>query len=303
MVETEDLPLNVSRETIQNDRNITKINKIITKKFLDCLKKMAEKKPEDYMAFWKQYEKYLKEGVHSESSYKDKLLPLLRFFSTKKTDSPEVTLKSYTEDKVEGQKAIYYAVGENLNQLRRSPHLELFLKNDIEVLLMTLPMDDMVLNHVGEYEGMKFINVESGELDLPENIKADIEEVKVDDKLEKLKEKVKEVLKEKVNEVRFSKALTDSPCKFYNAMGGMSHSVRQMMTNMGGGAGLGFPGAPLKRDLELNPEHQFVKALTGRLETESINDQILLLYHMASLLEGHMEEPQELASLVLPLLR
>ncbi len=299
VVDTEDLPLNVSRETIQNDLNITKINKIITKKFLDSLKKMAEKEPDQYDEFWSQYEKYIKEGVHSEHALRDKLLPLLRFYSTKQTDKAHVTLKTYVENKVEGQKAIYYAVGENMEQLRRSPHLELFNKNDIEVLLMTLPMDDMVLNTLGDYEDMKFINVESGDLDLPEKIKDEVEEVQVGDELEKLKEKIKEVLPDKIGEVRYSKALTDSPCKFYNAMGGMSHSVQQMMKNMGGGLSMG----PMKRDIELNPEHQFIKALSGRLENASIDDQIKLLYHMANLLEGHMEEPQELAALMLPLLR
>ena len=299
VVDTEDLPLNVSRETIQNNQNISKINKILTKKYLDSLKKMADKEPDQYEEFWKQYEKYIKEGIHSEQALRDKLLPLLRFYTTKQTDKPAATLKSYVEGKVEGQKAIYYAVGENMDQLRRSPHLELFNKNDIEVMLMTLPMDDMVLNTLGEYEEMKFINVESGDLDLPENIKSEIEEVEVGDELEKLKEKIKEVLTDKVGEVRYSKALTDSPCKFFNAMGGMSHSVQQMMKNMGGGLSMG----PMKRDLELNPEHQFVKALSTRLENASINDQIKLLYHMASLLEGNMEEPQELAALMLPLLR
>mgnify|MGYP003572223797 FL=1 len=128
----------------------------------------------------------------------------------------------------------------------------------------------------------------------------EVEEVEVGEDLEKLKERIKEVLTERVSEVRFSKSLTDSPCKFYNASGGMAHSVRKWMYgNMEGGMG----GIPMKRDLELNPEHQFVKALSGRLENESINDQINLLFHMASLLEGSLEEPQELAALLLPLLR
>ncbi len=298
VVETEDLPLNVSRETIQNDLRISKINKIIAKKFLDHLKRMATKEPEAYLEFWKQYERYLKEGTHSDPTYRDKLLPLLRFHSTKQADKPEVTLESYAKNKIDGQKAIYYAVGESLDKLRRIPHLELFAKNDIEVLLMTMPMDDMVITSLGEYEGMKFINVEAGDLELPENIKKEIEDVEVGEDLTKLKDKVKETLKDKVDEVRYSKALIDSPCKFYSQSGGMSHSVRRMLQEMPGGMSV-----PLKRDLELNPDHQFIKSLAGRLDNASINDQILLLYHLASLLEGHVEEPQELAGLMLPLLR
>ncbi len=304
VVESEDLPLNVSRETIQNDANITKINKILTKKFLDALNKMAKKKEDEYLVFWTQFGKFIKEGIHSEASYKDKLLPLLRYYSTKNSDKQTVSLKSYADGMAEDQKVIYYAVGESLDQLRRSPHVELFLKNDIEVLLVVEPLDDMVFNHLGEYDGKKLVNVESGDLQLPEKLKKDIESVEVGEDLNKLKDKVKDVLKDKIQEVRFSKALTDSPCKFYNASGGMSHSVKKMMSdlgNMGGMGGMG--GMPLKRDLELNPEHQFIKSLAGRLETESFSDQVHLLYHMASLLEGSLEEPQELASLILPLLR
>lgn len=298
VVESEDLPLNVSRESIQSDRNITKINKILTKRFLDSLAKLADKDAEAYLKFWKQFGRFIKEGVHSEFALRDKLLGLLRFNSTKQAEEPTVTLKDYVANKTEDQKAIYYAVGESLDQLRRSPQLELFTKNDIEVLLMTQPMDDMVLNSLGEYESMKFINVESGELDLPEDIKKEAEEVEVDEDLTKLKDKVREVLQDKVNEVRFSRTFTDSPCKFYNAGGGMSHNVRKMMMNMDG-----FGGAPLKRDLDLNPDHRFVQTLAGRLENDSIKDQIQLLYHVACLLEGSLEEPQELAGLILPLLR
>ena len=298
VVESEDLPLNVSRETIQSDANIAKINKVITRKFLAALKKMADKKEDAYLEFWGQFGRFIKEGIHSEAAYKDKLLPLLRFHTTRQTDKPSVSLKTYVAGKKEDQKAIYYAVGEKLDQLRRSPNLELFLKNDIEVVLLTEPLDDLVFSSLGDFEDMKFINVESGNLELPEDIKKDVEAVEEDDKLKALKEKVREILQEQVNEVRFSKALTDSPCRFYNADGGMSHSVKKMMYNVDG-----MPGIPLKRDLELNPEHSYIKALSGRLENESIGDQIKLLFHLASLLEGTLEEPQELAALVMPLMR
>jgi len=298
VVESEDLPLNVSRETIQSDLNITKINKVLTKKFLEHLKKLSEKDEEKYLAFWEQYGRYIKEGIYSDPGYRDKLLPLLRFHSTKQADKPTVTLKSYLDGKAEDQKAIYYAVGQNRDQLRRSPHLELFLKNDIEVLLMVEPMDDMVLNTLGEYEGMKLVNVESGDLQLPENINKEVTEVEVDETLNKLKDKVREVLQDKVKEVRYTRAFTDSPCKFYNAGGGMSHGVRKLMYGMDG-----LSGFPLKRDLELNPDHPFIKTLASRIDNDSIKDQINLLFHMANLLEGSVEEPQELAALILPLLR
>lgn len=298
VVESEDLPLNVGREAIQNDINITKINKVLTKKFLAALKKMATKKQEEYTTFWQQYGRYIKEGVHSETTYKDKLLPLVRFFSTRHADTPTGSLEDYLANKREDQKAIYYAVGDSVESLRRGPHLEFFLRNDIEVILCTEPMDDLIFSQLGTHEEMKFINVESGDLELPEELKKEVEDVEVGDDLDKLKEKVKEVLSERVNEVRFSKALSDSPCKFYNATGGISHNVQKMMFQADG-----MPSMPLKRDLELNPEHPYVKALTGRLENDSISDQINMLFHLACLLEGSLDEPQELAGLIMPLLR
>jgi len=302
VVESEDLPLNVGREAIQNDANITKINKVLTKKYLAALKKMSSKEEENYLAFWAQFGRFIKEGIYSDTTYKDKLMPLLRFNTTKQTDKPSGSLKDYVANKKEDQKVIYYAIGERLELLRRSPHLELFLRNDIEVILLTEPMDDMLFSQMGDYEEMKFINVESGDLELPEDLKKEIEDVEVSDELTKLKDKIKEVLSEQVTEVRFSKALTDSPCHFYNASGGMSHNVRKLMFS-GNDMGMGMPGIPLKRDLEINPDHPYVKTLSGRLENDSIDEQIKMLYHLASLLEGSLEEPQELAGLIMPLLR
>lgn len=305
VVESEDLPLNVGRESIQSDANIKKINKVLTRKFLASLKKMSEKKPDDYITFWKQYGRYIKEGLHGGTEYKDKLLPLLHFYSTRHQEKPSGTLADYVANKKEDQKTIYFAVGERLDNLKRIPHLELFYKNNIEVILMTEPIDDMILTQLGEYESLKFINVESGDLELPEEVKKEVESVEVGEPLEKLKEKITEILSEQVSEVRYSRALTDSPCKFYNAQGGMSHSVKKMMYGSGNGMmGMGgLPGMGMKRDLELNPEHPFIKTLSGRLDNESVGDQIKLIYHMASLLEGGLEDPQELASLLLPLLR
>lgn len=301
VVETEDLPLNVSRETIQNNANIAKISKVITRKYLSALGKMAKKNDEAYLEFWRQFGRYIKEGVHGEANLRKKLLPLLRFYTSKTTDKPSVSLDQYVKNKREDQKAIYYAVGESVDQLRRSPHLELFLRNELEVLLMTEPIDDMLMTTLGEYDDLKLVNVESGDLELPDDVKQAVEDIDVSDELNKLKDKVREVLQDRIQNVRFTKAMSDSPCRFYNESGGMSHSVRKMMQEMNNMQGM--PDMPLKRDLELNPEHRFVQALAQRLESDSIADQIRLLYHMANLLEGSVEDPQELAGLVLPLLR
>jgi len=298
VVDSEDIPLNVSRETIQNDLNIVKINKVITKKVLDALKKLARDDQERYLEFWEQHGRFLKEGAHSDFAHREKIIPLLQFHSTQQADKPSVTLAQYREGCIEGQKAIYYAIGDSLSQLRRSPHLEFFQKHGIEVLLLTEPMDDLVLTALGEYESLKFINVESAELELPDELKKEVDDVEVKGDLKKLEDKVRSVLQDKVNKVRFSRLLSDSPCRFFNAEGGMSHTVRKLMMNMDG-----VPQTPLKRDLELNPEHPFVVALSNRLGDESVDDGIKLLFHLANLLEGSIDEPQELAGLITPLLK
>lgn len=298
VVDSEDIPLNVSRESIQNDRNILKINKIITKKVLDALQKMAEKDPKTYLEFWDSHGRFIKEGAHSDQANQDKLMPLLRFYSTKQTESPTVSLEEYVAEAAQEQKAIYYAVGESLDRLRKSPHLEFFEKKEITVLLVTDPLDDLVLTHLGEYKSLKIVNVESGDLQLPESLQKDLEEVEIDDGMKKLSEKVRQVLQDKVNKVQFSRRLSEAPCRFFSSEGGMSHSVKKMMLNFDGKTSI-----PLKRDLELNPDHQFVRALADRVDQEGFDRDVQLLYHLANLLEGTVEEPQELAELIMPLLR
>ncbi|MCB1052709.1 MAG: molecular chaperone HtpG [Acidobacteria bacterium] len=294
VVDTEDIPLNVSRETIQNDVNILKINKVISKKIVDALTHLAENDAEKYATFWKQYGKFIKEGVHSEFNHRDKLLPLLRFASTK-SESTDVSLKTYLERKVEGQKAIYYAYGDSLSNLRRSPHLEFFTKHGIEVLLVHDPMDDLILSQLGEYEEMKWINVESKELELPEALKAEEQESHGEGNLKDLADKVRSILQDKVQSVRYAALLTDSPCRFINQEGGVSHSVRKMMMNLDRDLTI-----PIKRDLELNPNHPFILKLAENLEAAQTESDIKILFHLASLYEGDLEDPRELADLILP---
>ncbi|PIE01751.1 MAG: molecular chaperone HtpG [Acidobacteria bacterium] len=295
LVDSEDIPLNVSRETIQDDANITKINKILTKKVLDALARISENDPEMYQTLWEKYGNFLKEGIYDELSLRKKLTPLLRFRSSKQAEAPTVTLADYVERMVENQKAIYYLLGESMASLKESPHLDLFRKHDIEVLLLTEPMDDLVLSHLGEYDDKKLINVESGELDLPEKIAKEVEVSEVEGDMKSLSERIQDLLKDKINKVKFSKALTTSPCRFYNEHGGMSHSVKKIMSQM-----QGLENMPFKRDLELNPDHPYIKDLATKTMNADFKDHALLLYHLAGLFEGQAENPQELAKLILP---
>jgi len=297
LVDSEDIPLNVSRETIQDDATITKINKIITKKVLDALNKIAKEDSEKYQNIWKKFGQFIKEGVYEETKHLKKLTPLLRFTSSRQVESPTVTLERYVETMIEEQKAIYYLLGDSMDSLKASPHLDLFRKHGIEVLLLTEPMDDLVLTHLNEYEGKKFINVESGELDLPEKIADEVKVDDVEDTMKALADRITDVLKEKINKVKFSKALTSSPCRFYNEQGGLSHSVKKMMSQM-----QGMGEIPFKRDLELNPDHPYIAKLATQTTHEDFADQARLLFHLAGLFEGLAEDPQDLAKLILPLL-
>ncbi|MCB1042689.1 MAG: molecular chaperone HtpG [Acidobacteria bacterium] len=296
MVDSEDIPLNVSREMIQNDRNILKINKVITKKVIDALKKLGETDEEAYLKVWGQHGRFIKEGVHSEAELRDKLLPLLRYTTTKSERKPNATLEGYVSRMNDTQKAIYYAVGDSVDQLMRSPQLEYFQKHDIEVILATDPLDDLVFTQLPPFQEKRFINVESGDLDLPKSDDEKADDASLSDSLKQLKDKVRSVLQEQVNEVRFGHHLEKAPCRFYNASGGMSHAVKKMVFQMDG------LSIPMKRDLELNPNHPLILALAENKDGEDQEKRIRLLFHLAHLAEGQVFEPQELAELITPYL-
>jgi molecular chaperone HtpG len=222
---------------------------------------------------------------------------LLRFYSTQQIEEPTVSLDLYLERKTEEQQAIYYLLGENLQQLKSSPHLDLFTKHGMEVLLLDEPMDDLVLSALSSYQDLPFINVESGDLKLPENIKEEVEIQEPQADLKTLADRLREILQDQVNSIRFSKALSSSPCRFFSVEGGLSHSVRKKLSEL-----QGFGAIPFKRDLELNPDHPFVASMAANVRGESFEKQAKLLYHLASLYEGSVEDPQELAGLILPYL-
>jgi molecular chaperone HtpG len=293
VVESEDIPLNVSRESVQNDANIQKINKIISKRILEALATLAEKKTADYQDFWQQYGRFLKEGLSREFALRDKILPLLRFHSSREDEKTLVGLQQYVARKVEGQQTIYYLYGENMAQLRRSPHLEALRAAGMEVLLIDDPMDDLILSQQPSFEGLSWLNAESADLKIPEHLAS---KKAADDgagEWAALVQKVKAVLQDRVQSVSFTSALQDSPCRFVNAEGGVSHAVRKMMISMGKGEEV------LKRDLELNPKHALIQRLARQLESPDIEGEIKLLFHLACLLEGEAADPRELADLIL----
>ncbi len=294
LVDSEDLPLNVSRETLQDNSVIRKIRGSLVKGVLDLLTKMAEEEPDRYREFYKTFGVYLKEGVARDFASRDRLAKLLRFPSSRSEgDLPTVSLDDYVGRMVTDQQRIYYLGGPDLSALKKSPNLEVFRRKGIEVLFLTEAVDEFVMNALHKFADKELTSIDSADLDLPGD-PAESAKPSEEGGFGRVLELFRKALGDRVKEVRGSKRLTDSPCCLVSAEGGMStqmHRILQM-------AGKGVPEPP--RVLEVNPD----SPLIARLATLSANPAHdgfigecgLQLWSGAMLLEGSVPEPQDLAS-------
>ena len=292
VVDSDDLPLNVSRETLQEDRIARTIKKNLVKKALDMFEELAEKRPDDYRSFWAEFGTVLKEGLHFDAESKDRLAKLARWRSTK---SEFASLAEYVARMPENQKAIYYVLGLSQKAVEGGPHVESLVKRGFEVLYMTDAVDEWALKNLEEFEGKKLVSAMSEDLDVAgddADAKKDLEDKKT--AFEKLVERAKTVLDEQVSDVRVSSRLTDSPCCLVVPEGGHHVHMEQMlklrMKDMAGP----------RRILEINPTHPIIERLR-RLEEEKpasddVADTIRLLYDQALLAEGRaVDDPQATA--------
>lgn len=282
VVDSNDLSLNVSREILQKDPNIDTMRSALTKRVLDMLAKLA-KEPEQYAGFWKEFGQVLKEGPAEDFANREKIAKLLRFSSTHtgKADQDQ-SLEEYVARMKEGQEKIYYIAAENFNTAKSSPHLEVFRKKGIEVLLLTDRVDEWLMSHLAEFDGKSFQDVGKGELDLG---KLDSEEdkqaqEKVAEQLKPLLERVKAALGDEVDEVRITHRLTDSPACVVVADHDMGAQMRRILE----AAGQKLPDS--KPILELNPEHPLVKKLEHESNETRFGDLAHVLFDQASLAEG-----------------
>ncbi|MGI9228376.1 MAG: molecular chaperone HtpG [Gammaproteobacteria bacterium] len=280
VVDSNDLPLNISREILQQNKTIDTIRAGCTKKVLDLLKKMAQKQPEQYQQFWQAFGRVLKEGVIDAADKKQDLAKLFRFHSTAEdAEEQTVSLDQYQERMQEGQKAIYYVTAENYATAKNSPHLEIFRKKGIEVLLLTDPIDEWLTSHLTEYNELPLQAVNKGELDLGEKESDAAEEDKQDtEKLSALGERIKSVLGDKVKEVRITHRLTESPACLVADQDEMGRHLEQILK----AAGQAVPGS--KPILEINPDHPLVNRL--QQEEEHFADWAQVLFDQALLSEG-----------------
>ncbi len=283
VIDSADLPLNVSRELLQSSKDIDAIRAGCVKKVLGLLEDLAEKETEKYQGFWTEFGSVLKEGVGEDFSNRDRIAKLLRFASThQESDEQTVSLGDYVSRMKEGQKHIYYITADTTAAARHSPHLEIFAKKGVEVLLLTDRVDEWMLSYLTEFEGKKLSSVAKGALDLDELADAEEkkEQEKVEEALKPVVERVKTVLAEKVKEVRVTHRLTDSPSCLVVDEYGMSTHLERLLKQAGQKVDSSKP------ILELNPEHELVKRLDREQSEDRFADLSALLFEQALLAEG-----------------
>ena len=304
VVESNDLPLNISREILQEDALIQKIKKSLVNKLLSTLKEMKEKKPEDYLNFYKEFGKVLKEGLHFDFSNKEKLYDLVMFESSKTDKSQFATLDEYVKRMVPGQKEIYYLTGESRNVVENSPHLEIFKEKDIEVLFLTDPIDEWITQGMTDYKENKFRAINRGDITLDfvdgdQSGEGDKDEAKKDEdkKYEGLLTLIKDRLSKDIKEVKLSSRLTQSASCLVSDEFGMSPHMERMMKSMN------QDGAPSQRILELNAKHPILGVMLNLFEknqkSKKLGDYSELLYNQALLSAGcPIDNPLRLTQLI-----
>ena len=289
VVDADDLPLNVSREILQHNRKIDAIRTGNVKRILGLLEKMAKDEPEKYADFWKAFGKVMKEGPAEDFANKEKIAGLLRFATTQ-SDDESVSLDTYIERMMEGQEKIYYITADTLAAAKNSPHLEIFKKKGIEVLLLTDRVDEWLMSHLTEYKEKAFQNVAKGELDLSA-IKTEDSDSEEENKAEamldeKLVERLKKVLGDAVKDIRSSERLTDSPACLVVEEHDMSSNLARVLSQLGQDA-----PKPV-RIMELNAEHPLIQRLEGETDEARFADLAKVLFDQAMLAEGgQLEDP------------
>jgi HSP90 family molecular chaperone len=266
VVDSEDLPLNISRQALQDNALVTKLNKVITKRFLKSLEEEAKNDPDRYGRFWEQFGIFLKEGAVSDFTHRAELAKLLRFESSKTEPGKTTSLAEYVARMQEGQKDIYYINGSSREAIEAGPYVEAFRHRALEIIYTFEPIDDFVFSHLSDFEGKKLLSADRGDLELPETEAAAGEgEKAAEPALEKetaasLTRWMKEVLGSKVKEVQESKRLEDSPAIIVNPDGFLTSSMERVMRASGQGQGLQEFGT---KNLEVNSRHPLIKNLAA----------------------------------------
>ncbi|MGI9274362.1 MAG: molecular chaperone HtpG [Endozoicomonas sp.] len=289
VVDSNDLSLNVSREILQKDPAVDSMKTALTKRVLDMLEKMAKKEEEKYAEFWKEFGQVLKEGPAEDFANREKVAKLLRFATTEsKGAEQDQSLEGYVSRMKEGQDKIYYITAETHNAAANSPHLEVFKKKGVEVLLLADRVDEWLMSHMNEFDGKQFADIARGDLDLgkldDEEDKKALEESAKDK--EDLLKRIKEALGDSVEEVRVTHRLTDSPACLVVGDNDMGAQMRRIME----AAGQAMPDA--KPIFEINPEHPLIARLDHEADEDRFVDLSKVVFDQASLAAGgQLDDP------------
>lgn len=287
ILDTTALPLNISREILQDHPTITKLRSALVRHTLDLLEKLANDEPEKYALFWKEFGNVLKEGPAEDFANRERIAKLLRFASTHESSVQNVSFDDYVKRMPATQNKIYYITAENINAAKSSPHLEIFNKNNIEVLLLTDRIDEWVVSHLPEYAGKTLQSVAKGDLKLDE-ISSDQEANKKEEQKEQeqqqvfdlLLKKIKQILDDKITEARLSHRLTSSPACLVREQ----HAMGPQMERLLKAAGQTITEA--RPIFELNPEHSLVRKLHSEQDEKKLGEWTHILYEQALLAEG-----------------
>ncbi|MDD5034718.1 MAG: molecular chaperone HtpG [Methylococcaceae bacterium] len=287
VIDSDSLPLNVSREILQENKLLEKIRAGSVKKVLSLFEDLAKNEPEKYQTLWKEFGQVLKEGVIDDFKNRDRLVKLLRFASTE-NDAQEVSVEDYIARMKEGQEKIYYITADSLSAAKNSPHLEIFRKKGLEVLLLCDRVDSWLVDHLTEFDGKHLQSIARGDLDLgkleDEKEKEEIEQIGKD--FEAVVEKVKKALEGKVANVRVSHRLTDSPACLVSEVYGMNRTMERILKE----AGQHVPSS--KPIFEINPNHALIIKLREEADETRFTDLTQILFDQAVLSEGgQVEDP------------
>lgn len=288
ILDTTALPLNISREILQDHANIPKLRSALVRHVLDLLDRLAKDEPEKYAQFWQHFGNVLKEGPAEDFANRDRIAALLRFATNKSPGGQTVSLADYVSRMKPNQKKIYYITAENVNAAQSSPHLEIFQKNDIEVLLLTDRIDEWVVSHLPEFDGKPLQSVAKGDLALDEMAPVDDaskaaekeKEAAQQETLSPLLSKVKALLGDKVQEVRLSHRLTSSPVCLVREQNALGPQMERLLK------AAGQPVTETKPILEINPEHAIIQKLSQEQDEARLQAWTQILFDQAWLAEG-----------------
>jgi HSP90 family molecular chaperone len=300
VVDSEDLPLNISRQALQDNALVAKLRKVITKRFLKFLDEEAKKDEEAYLHFWKTFGIYLKEGLTSDYEFQKELGKLVRFESSKSKNGTPIGLADYVLRMSPDQQEIYYINGPNRAAIEAGPYTEMFRKNDVEILYTLEPIDDFVLSHLGEFDGKKLVSADRADLSLKEEqSSADgdsaIKSETLDEKtVEALISWMKKTLENKVADVSISKRLVDAPAMIVNPDGYMTSSMERVMA--ASRSEKGIMGEVSKKNLEINSSSELIGKLAGLMVSdESFAAEVALqIYDNAMIQAGLTVDPLEM---------